>query len=108
MELVWVDHTLQLDISLSYERYQLMSKHEQREALGIYLYNYLSESVAKYNKHADKEAQNQLLDQVKQWMIGNNWLNGTINQARELLLQGAELYEVSKKLKMSLAEIEYI
>lgn len=74
-------NTLQLDISLSYEQYQVLSKHEQREALGIYLYNYLSESVAKYNKNVDKEAQNQLLDQEKQWMLENNWLNGTINQA---------------------------
>jgi hypothetical protein len=102
------DQTLQLDISLSYEQYQAMSKHEQREALGIYLYNYLSQSVAKYNKHADKQAQNQLLAQVKQWMLENNWLNGAINQARELLLQGVELYEVSKRLKMPLAEVEYI
>lgn len=55
------DHTLDLDISISYEQYQRKSKNEQREALGIYLYQYLSESVATYKKHADKETQDQFL-----------------------------------------------
>ncbi|MBH5319393.1 hypothetical protein I6N90_16465 [Paenibacillus sp. GSMTC-2017] len=102
------DHTLELDISISYEQYQRMSKHEQREVLGIYLYNYLIESVAKYNKHADEEAQNQLLGLVKKWMLENNWLNGKINLARKLLSQDMKLYEVSQQLKMPLEEIEYI
>ncbi|MWV46217.1 hypothetical protein GRF59_21655 [Paenibacillus sp. HJL G12] len=102
------DHTLDLDISISYEQYQRLSKHEQREVLGIYLYNYLSESVAKYKQHADKETQNQLLDLVKKWMLKNNWLNGKINQARKLLSQDMGLYEVSQKLQMPLEEIEYI
>ncbi|WP_068774995.1 hypothetical protein [Paenibacillus sp. FJAT-26967] len=102
------DHTLDLDISISYEQYQRMSKHEQREVLGIQLYSYLSESVAKYNKHADTQAQNQLLDLVKQWMLENNWLNGKIIQARRLLSQDMDLNEVSQKLQMPLEEIEYI
>ncbi|MEK3737157.1 MULTISPECIES: hypothetical protein [Paenibacillus] len=102
------DHTLELDISISYEQYQRMSKHEQREGLGIHLFNYLSESVAKYNKHADKKTQNQLLDLVKKWMLENNWLNGKLNQARKLLSQDMGLYEVSQKLQMPLEEIEYI
>ncbi|MEK3864487.1 hypothetical protein MHH60_13500 [Paenibacillus sp. FSL H7-0716] len=68
----------------------------------------LSESVAKYNKHADKETQNQLLDLVKKWMLENNWLNGKLNQARKLLSQDMELYEVSQKLQIPLEEIEYI
>lgn len=102
------DHTLELDISISYEQYQRMSKHEQREGLGIHLFNYLSESVAKYNKHAVKENQNQLLDLVKKWMLENNWLNGKLNQAQDLLSQDMDLYEVSQKLQMPLEEIEYI
>jgi len=102
------DNTLELDISISYEQYQRMSKHEQREALGIHLCNYLSKSVAKYNKHADKETQNKLLDLVKKWMLENNWLNGNISQVRKFLLQDIGLYEVSQKLQMPLEEIEYI
>lgn len=35
--------TLALDISIIYEQYQLLSKNELREALGNYLYPYLSE-----------------------------------------------------------------
>lgn len=104
------DHTLalELDISISYEQYQRMSKHEQREVLGIYLYNYLSESIAKYKKHADKETQNQLLDLVKTWMLKNNWLDGMIDKARQLLAQNMGHYEVSQQLQMPLEEIEYI
>ncbi|GKU79022.1 hypothetical protein [Paenibacillus sp. L3-i20] len=102
------DHTLELDISISYEQYQRMSKHEQREALGIYLYNYLSESVSKYNKHANKEIQNQLLDLVKKWMLENNWLDGKIDRARNLLVQNIGNYEVSQQLQLPLEEIEYI
>lgn len=102
------DNTLELDISISYEQYQRMSKHEQREVLAIHLGTYLSDSVAKYNKHADKETQNKLLELVKKWMHENNWLNGKINQARKLLLQDMGLHEVSQKLQMPLEEIEYI
>ncbi|MFC3773376.1 hypothetical protein [Paenibacillus sp. GCM10012303] len=102
------DHVLDLDISLIYEQYLRMSKNEQREALGAYLYSYLSESVAKYNKHADRETQDQLLDQVKNWMLENNWLHGKINKARELLAHNRGLSEVSQQLKMPLEEVEYI
>ena len=102
------DHTLDLDISLSFEQYQRMSKHEQREALGIYLYDYLSESVAKYKKHADAVNQNLLLDRMKVWMLENGWLNGKIHQARELLSQDIDLYEISRTLQISLEEVEYM
>lgn len=85
-----------------------MSKNEQREALGMYLFDYLSESVAKYKKHADKEAQVQLLARIKTWMVENNWLDGKINQARGLLAQNIGLYEVSQQLRMPLEEVEYI
>ncbi|OUS76286.1 hypothetical protein B1748_13575 [Paenibacillus sp. MY03] len=102
------DNTLALDMSITYERYQLMSKNEQREALGIYLYTYMSESVAKYKKYADKETQNQFLAKIKSWMLENNWLDGKINQARELLTQNMGLYEVSQQLQMPLEEVEYI
>lgn len=102
------DNSLGLDISIIYEQYQRMSKNEQREALGIYLYNYMSESVAKYKKHTDKETQNQFLARVKNWMLENNWLNGKINKARKLLSQDMGLYEVSQELQMPLEEIEYI
>ncbi|MFD0716412.1 hypothetical protein [Paenibacillus sp. GCM10027626] len=102
------DHALDLDISIIYEQYQRMSKNEQREALGIYLYHYLSESVAKYKKHADKDTQNQFLAKVKNWMLENNWLDGKINKARELLTQNMGLNEVSQQLQMPLEEIEYI
>ena len=102
------DHSLDLDISIIYEQYQRMSKNEQREALGMYLYDYLSESVAKYKKYANKEAQDQLLAGVKTWMVENNWLDGKINQARGLLAQNMGLYEVSQQLRMPLEEVEYI
>ncbi|MBP1994682.1 hypothetical protein [Paenibacillus eucommiae] len=102
------DHTLELDISISYEQYQRMSKHEQREVLGSYLCNYLSESVAKYKQHADEDTQNQFLARVKNWMLENNWLDGKINKARKLLAQNMGLYEVSQQLQMPLEEIEYI
>lgn len=102
------DNTLALDMSIIFERYQRMSKNEQREALGIYLYNYLSESVAKYKKYADKETQNRFLANIKNWMLENNWLDGKINQARELLTHNMGLFEVSQQLKMPLEEIEYI
>lgn len=102
------DHALYLDISILYEQYQRMSKNEQREALGIYLYDYMSESIAKYNKHAGKEAKAQLLMQVKSWMLENNWLEGKINRARTLLAQNEGLYEISQQLEMPLEEIEYI
>ncbi|WP_256719146.1 hypothetical protein [Paenibacillus odorifer] len=45
--------------------------------------------------------------QIK-WMLENNWLNGKLNQARKLLSQDMELYEVSQKLQIPLEEIEYI
>lgn len=102
------DNLLGLDMSLIYEQYLRMSKNEQRETLGIYLYDYLSESVAKYKKYADKDTQNRFLAQVKSWMLENNWLHGKINRARELLAQDMGLYEVSQELKMPLEEIEYI
>lgn len=102
------DHALDLDISIIYEQYQRMSKNEQREALGVYLISYMSESVAKYNKHADKETQNQLLARIKNWMMENNWLDGKINIARGLLAQNMGLYEVSQQLQMPLEEVEYI
>ena len=102
------DHTLALDISIIYEQYQLLSKNEQREALGIYLYQYMSESVAKYRMHADKKTQDQLLTWVKNWMLQNNWLEGKINKARGLLAQNMGLYEASQQLQMPLEEIEYI
>jgi len=102
------DHALYLDISFIYEHYQRMSKNEQREALGIYIYNYVSESIGKYKKHADKKTQNQLLIHIKNWMLENNWLDGKINRARELLAQSMGLYEISQQLQMSLEEIEYI
>ncbi|MFB6365843.1 hypothetical protein ACFCP7_17550 [Paenibacillus elgii] len=102
------DHALYLDISIIYEQYQRMSKNEQREALGIYLYHYMSESVAKYKKHADEETQDQFLIQVKNWMLENNWLDGKINKARALLAQNMGLYEVSQQLQMPLEEMEYI
>ncbi|MEK4849121.1 hypothetical protein NST04_04495 [Paenibacillus sp. FSL H7-0756] len=102
------DHTLYLDLSLSYELYQRMSKNEQREALGIHLYSYLAESLAKYTKHAGKTAQAELLERVKCWMLANNWLEGKIHQARLLLSGEIGLYEVSRTLKLPLEEIEYI
>ncbi|MEK5478674.1 hypothetical protein NYE70_17310 [Paenibacillus sp. FSL R5-0407] len=102
------DHVLYLDISIIYEQYQRMSKNEQREALGMYLYDYMSESVAKYKQHADKQTQNQLLTRLKNWMHENNWLDGKINRARKLLAQDTGLYEVSQQLQMPLEEIEYI
>jgi len=102
------DHVLYLDISIIYEQYQQMSKNEQREALGIYLYDYMSESIAKYKKHADEKTQDQLLSRVKNWMLENNWLDGKINRARTLLAQSTGLYEVSRQLQMPLEEIEYI
>ncbi|MFE4709415.1 hypothetical protein ACFRAM_00965 [Paenibacillus sp. NPDC056722] len=85
-----------------------MSKSEQREALGIFLYEYLLESIAKYKKHADKETQDQLSIRVKNWMLENNWLDGKINKARMLLAQNVGLYEVSRQLQMPLEEVEYI
>ncbi|WNS42299.1 hypothetical protein [Paenibacillus sp. MMS20-IR301] len=97
-----------MDISLSYEQYQRMSMNEQREALGIHLYSYLAESIAKYTKHADKTVQDQLLQLVKSWMLANHWLEGKIHQARILLSQEMGLYEVIRTLKMPLEEIEYI
>lgn len=102
------DHNLVLDMSIHYEQYMKMSKNEQREALGLFLYAYLSESVAKYNRYADKQAQAELLAEVKQWMLENNWLEGKINQARELLAQNKGLYEVSQQLRMPLDEVEHI
>ncbi|WP_405105457.1 hypothetical protein MHH28_21695 [Paenibacillus sp. FSL K6-1217] len=102
------DHTLYLDLSLSYEQYQRMSKNEQREALGIHLYSYLAESIAKYNKHAGTIAQAQLLERVKSWMLAHHWLEGKIHQARILLSQEMGIYEVSQALKLPLEEVEYI
>ncbi|MFF2015101.1 hypothetical protein [Paenibacillus sp. NPDC058177] len=102
------DHALYLDISIVYEQYERMSKSEQREALGIFLYEYLLESIAKYKKQADKETQDQLSIRVKNWMLENNWLDGKINKARMLLAQNVGLYEVSRQLQMPLEEVEYI
>ncbi|MNB97414.1 hypothetical protein D3C75_446410 [compost metagenome] len=76
--------------------------------MGIHLYSYLAESVAKYTKHADKTVQDQLLQLVKSWMLANHWLEGKIHQARILLSQEIGLYEVSRIMKMPLEEIEYI
>lgn len=59
------DNSLRLDISIIYEQYQLKSRNEQLEALCIYLYKYMSESVAKYKKYADMETQNRFLAKVK-------------------------------------------
>ncbi|RJX37111.1 hypothetical protein D3P09_24685 [Paenibacillus pinisoli] len=102
------DQTLTLDMSIPYEPYSRMSKNEQREALGLLLYSYLAESIAKYKKYADTEEQQQLLAKVKSWMLEHNWLEGKIEQARKLLAQDIGLYDVSKQLHMSLEEVEYI
>ncbi|RJE86283.1 hypothetical protein D3P07_19630 [Paenibacillus sp. 1011MAR3C5] len=102
------DQTLTLDMSIPYEKYLRMSKNEQREALGIELYSYLAESIAKYKKYAGTEDQQQLLAKVRRWMLENNWLEGKIGQARELLAQDMGLYEVSQQLHMPLEEVEYI
>ncbi|MFF2480939.1 hypothetical protein [Paenibacillus sp. NPDC058071] len=102
------DHVLDLDISILHEQYLRMSKNEQREALGTYLYNYMTESIAKYKKHADQKAQDQFLADLKSWMVENNWLNGKMNKARELLMQNVGLYEVSQQMQMPLEEVEYI
>ncbi len=102
------DHALYLDISIVYEQYLCMSKNEQREALGDFIYRYLSESIAKYKKHADRVDQDRLLVQLKKWMTENDWLDGKIGKAKELLAQNAGLYEVSQQLRMPLDEIEYI
>jgi len=102
------DRTLTLDISIPYEQYLRMSKNEQREALGVLLYSYLAESIAKYKKYADTEEQQQLLAKVRGWMLESNWLEGKLVQARKLLAQDIGLYNVSKQLDMPLKEVEYI
>ena len=102
------EQVLYLDISLSYEQYLRLSKYEQREALGLQLDQYLSESVAKYPKHADKPAREALLMQVREWMVANDWLNGRLQRARELLGQDIGLHEVSKQLDLPLAEVEHL
>lgn len=102
------EQVLYLDISISYEQYLRMSKHEQREALGLQLDQYLSESVGKYPKQADKSARETLLTQVREWMEANDWLNGRLQRARELLGQDIGLHEISKQLDLPLAEVEQL
>jgi len=102
------ERVLYLDVSISYEQYMRMSKHEQREALGLQLDQYLSESLAKYPKHADKSARETLLMQVREWMEANDWLNGRLQRARELLGQDIELHEISKQLDLPLVEVEHL
>ncbi len=99
---------LSLDFSIIYEQYQRLSKLEQREALGNLLFEYMSESLAKYKQYAEKEIQAEYLTKIKNWMLENDWLHGKIEQARELLAKDTGLYEVSQQLKLPIEEVEYI
>lgn len=49
-----------------------------------------------------------MISQVEQWLLEHNWLRGKIEQARLLLQDGTDLFEVSQLLDMTLEEIEDI
>jgi hypothetical protein len=102
-----IDNDLTLDITVSHEKYQLLSKNEQREKLGILLFDYIAASVKKY-KEASKKEQDELLLAIKTWMLSNNWLDGNIKKAREMINADMDLFAVSQEIELSFEEVEYI
>lgn len=72
------------------------------------MFRYFVESINKYPKYATKCQRTDLISKVEQWLLDNNWLRGKIEQARLLLQDGRDLFEVSQFLDMTLEEIEGI
>lgn len=102
------ENYLNIDIREKDSEYMVLSKNEQRERLGKLLFHYFAESINKYPQYADKLQRAYLISQVEQWLLEHNWLRGKIEQARLLLQDGTDLFEVSRLLNMSLEEIEDI
>ncbi len=102
------ENYLTIDIREKDSEYMVLSKNEQRERLGKLLFHYFEESINKYPQYADKPQRAYLISKVEQWLMEHNWLRGKIEQARLLLQDGTDLFEVSQLLNMSLEEIEDI
>lgn len=102
------ENYLTIDIREKNSEYMVLSKNEQRERLGTLLFYYFEESINKYPQYADKPQRAYLISKVEQWLLEHNWLRGKIEQARLLLQDGTDLFEVSRLLNMSLEEIEDI
>lgn len=102
------ENYLAIDIREEDSEYMVLSKNEQRERLGKILFHYFAESINKYPQYADKPQRAYLIAKVEQWLFEHNWLKGKIEQARLLLQDGTDLFEVSRLLEMTLEEIEDI
>lgn len=102
------ENYLTIDIREEDSEYMVLSKNEQRERLGMLLFHYFAESINKYPQYADKPQRAYLISKVEQWLLEHNWLRGKIEQARLLMQDGTDLFEVSQLLNMSLEEIEDI
>lgn len=99
---------LTIDIREEDSEYKTLSKNEQRERLGNLLFNYFAESINKYPQYAIEIQRTRLISKVEQWLFDNNWLRGKIEQARLLLRDDKDIFEVSQLLDMSLEEVEDI
>ena len=99
---------LTLDIRKEDEIFRVMSKNEQREYLGKQIFSYMEESIKKYPKAATTSQQEVFINNVSQWMIAHNWLNGKIEQVRTLLQKEMSTYEISERMHMPLEEVEDI
>lgn len=73
---------LTLDITVSYEKYKKMYKTEIRHDLGITFYNYLEESLKKYN--FKKLNSKELLADIKKWCNEIGWLESEVDYSKDL------------------------
>jgi hypothetical protein len=99
-------NVLSMDFREDDGEYISISKNEQRERLGNLILSYLTESIKKYPKHANKAEQKELVAKIGQWMLENNWMYGKIEKARALLQEGRGTFDVSQFLDMPLEEVE--
>lgn len=99
---------LTIDIRQEDSVYRFLSKNEQRERLGNLIFSYFVESINKYSEFADETQRHMLISKVEEWMIQDNWRNGKIEQARFMLQDNKNTFEVSRLLNLSLEEVEDI
>lgn len=97
---------LTIDITVSQDKYKTLSKNEQREQLGIDFFSYFEKSLSKNEKRVSKDAITHVIQSVRDWLKENNWIDGNIAIARNLLESGLTLFDVSEQTRLPLNEIE--
>ena len=100
------DNSLTIDITVSHDLYRTLSMNEQREQLGASFIDFFEKSLHRNKKRATIEDTTYMIRSVRRWMKANNWIEGKISAARELLLAGNELFYVSEQSGLPYDEVE--